>query len=198
MAGPRRIRVDDLQIDATPEHDLPAEVETTDHPIEEGANPTDHARALPEKWNGTCVISSVPVDETDRNQRGAFAAFGTGGYAEEVYDKFRKMKDARQLHVITLPNMRLENMLLTSLSRMWRAQYGEAAYFKVGFKQIRLVQSGTAQFVTAPQQVNTDKPVKKEKQSKKQGEDSTEKRKSALKRMTDGLGLTTEGSGVAP
>lgn len=196
MAGPRKVRIDNLVIDATPEQDYGGDVEATDHPIEDGANPTDHARAMPDRFVATCVVSSVPSNDTDRQQRGPFQAYSGGGYAQGVFEQMVRMKSDRKLHTIVTPLHRYENMLLIGLSAPSRAQYGDAVVFKVTFKQIRIVQSGTAQFVTRPVATKTDKPTTKQQQSKKQG--AKEDRVTAIKRFTNSVGLTEAGSGVAP
>lgn len=197
MAGPVRVAIDDLEIDATPEQDHSGDVETTDSPIEEGADVTDHAREKPEIFTATCVVSSVPVNDTDRQNRGPFQAHATGGYARGVYDRMRRMKSERKLHTIVTPLRRYENMILTALSAPTRAQYGDGVLFKVSFKQIRVVASGTAQFLATTNKTGTDKPTKKKQQSKKPGEPA-EQRRTALKGLLDAAGVTTPGAGVAP
>lgn len=192
----QRVKIDDLEIDATPEQDYQGDVETTDSPVEDGADTTDHAREKPETFTATCVVSSVPVDELDRQTRGPFQAGASGGYARGVYARMRRMKSERKLHSITTPLRTYENMMLVTLSAPTRAQYGDGVVFKVGFKEIRIVKSGTAQFVSTTKTTATEKPVDKKKQSKKTGEPA-EQRRSALKGLFDAGGITTPGSGVA-
>jgi hypothetical protein len=171
MAGPRKVQIDDLIIDATPEQDFSSDVETTDHPIEDGSNPTDHARARPEVFTATLIVSSVPSDDTDRQQRGEHKPGEGGGYADSVFQKLLQMKNERKLHHISTPLRAYDNMLLTALSAPTRADTGDALVAKVSFKQIRVVQSGTAQFITKTPSTNTQKPTTKKDQGKKQGEE---------------------------
>lgn len=188
---------DDLEIDASPEQDYTGDVETTDHPVEDGANTTDHAREKPETFTATCVVSSVPVDELDRQTRGPFEAGATGGYARGVYARIRRMKSERKLHTLKTPLRSYENMMLVSLSVPTRAQYGDGVMFKMGWKEIRIVKSGTAQFISTTQTTATQKPTTKKQQSKKTGEPA-EQRRTALKGLFDAAGITTPGAGVAP
>lgn len=195
MPGPQRVKIDDLELDATPEQEYSGDVETTDNPVEDGADVTDHAREKPETFTATAIVSSVPVDESQRNARGAFERFASGGYARSVYQQMQRMKSERKLHTIVTPLRRYSNMLLTNLGVPTRANLGDAVQFKIAFKQIRVVESGTAE-LARPAAVGTNKPVDKKQQAKKPGTPAD--RKTILKQFTDSVGLTTPGSGVAP
>jgi hypothetical protein len=192
--SPIRVKLDALSFDATPEQDYTGEVDTTDSAVEQGADVTDHARAKPESWSGTAVVSNLPIDATDAAQRGEFKAGSSGGYARDFFEKLKKMKDDRQLHTLVTPLRTYSNMMITALSSPTRANLGDAIQFKISLKEIRLVQSGTATFVTAPK-TNTPKPTTKENQAKKQG---AEAKTTQLKKLTNFFGLTDAGSGVTP
>lgn len=192
----------ELIVDATTELDYDADVETTDHPVEQGANTTDHARAKPEVITATCIVTNIPVDSTDREVRDANNSDGSkaraqNGYAQQVYSRLVKMKNDRQLHTLSTVRGVYSNMIITKLSTPTRAQYGDGLMFKIAFKEIRIVTTGTAQLV-AIKQPKTLKPTDKEHQAKKQGTTPGDGRRTALKTLTDTLGLTHSGSGVAP
>jgi hypothetical protein len=191
--SPIRVELDGLKFDATPEQEYSAEVSTTDDPVEQGADVTDHARAKPTQWSGTAIVSNLPIDKLDRDTRGNFEAGSSGGYARDFFEKLVKMKDDRKLHTLITPLRIYTNMMITSLSSPTTAKLGDAIQFKIALKEIRLVQSGTATFVTAPK-TNTPKPTTKENQAKKQG---AEGKTTQLKKLTNFFGLTEAGSGVA-
>lgn len=197
MAGPQRVTIDsDLVIDCTPEQDYQGDVETTDSPIEQGADVTDHAREKPETFVATCIVSSVPVDPNDRKDRGPFKPWTTGGYARTTFEKLVAMKSERKTHTITTPLRTYRNMILVGLGSPTRADLGDGVSFKMSWKSIRIVNSGTATFLAQPKVTGTQKPTEKENQAKKQGDKKD--RTTALKSLTNALGLTKAGSGVAP
>lgn len=195
MAGPIRVQLDNLVFDATTEQDYQGDVDTTDEPVEQGADITDHARVKPEVWSGTAIVSNTPVDPIDAAARGSFPAASSGGYARNFYDQLKKMKDDRLLHTLVTPLRSYDSMMITNLGVPTRANMGDALQFKISLKEIRIVQSGTATFVSAPKTA-TPKPTTKENQAKQQGTPS--QRASALKTFTNSTGLTTVGSGVTP
>lgn len=172
----QRCKIDDIELDATPEHDYSGDVETTDHPVETSFNPTDHARVKPETWIATCVVSSMPIDQDQQSARGTFKSGSSGGYARGVYARIKQMKDDRNTHTVTTPEETYENMVITALSRPFRAQYGDGVMFKISLKQVRIVNSSTGQFVTAGPKTSTLKPTTKVNQSKKVGTEAPEDR----------------------
>lgn len=196
MAGPIKFQIDDLVIDATPEVDFDADVETTDHPIEEGSDSTDHARSSGSTGTFETMQVAVMTCGLEREVRDATnsdweKAGATDGTAQQVYEKLVKMKDAHELHTLTTVRGLYENMMITKLSSPTRANLGDGLMFKIAFKSIRIVTSGTAQLV-AREAPKTRKPTKKADQAKKQGEQQTaeQRRSTALKIgqfFTDGL-----------
>jgi hypothetical protein len=208
MPGPIKFQIDDLVIDATPEQSYTGDVETTENPVEEGANVVDHARVKPETWTGTCVVSNTPIDQADRTFRGVPALlpaggtapgtggeeFNKGGYARTVYQRLKKMKDDRLLHALVTPLRSYSNMIITALSVPTKAQYGDAIQFTIAFREIRVVKSNTAQFLRTTRPTNTLKPTDKDNQAKKQGETESTDNESIGKKFLDDIHVLKKGS----
>lgn len=49
--------------------------ETTDHPVEQGVNPSDHVRVLPDRFTMVGYITKTPIIANPFTQRGEFQAF---------------------------------------------------------------------------------------------------------------------------
>ena len=52
---------DTLVVDACVKEDHALENATTDHPVEEGYNVTDHSRPQPRRLSLECVVSNSPI-----------------------------------------------------------------------------------------------------------------------------------------
>lgn len=186
-----KFQIDDLVIDATPELDIDGDVESTDHPVEQGSDSTDHARQKPITLSATCVVSNLQVDDNILLDDEADKAGATDSRSQQIYDQLVKMKNDRQLHTLTTVRGVFSSMLLVKLSAAVRSKFGDALSFKVGFKEIRVVTTATAQFI-ALKKPKTNKPVDKEKQAKKQGDKPGDGRQSAFAGLDDLAGKPSE------
>lgn len=129
-----------LELDATVTASHQAEIEVTDHPVEEGANITDHARAKPLVLTLEGVISSTPLNasQTDRviqNLGGGFV-----GHAEDGYQRLETIRTTRQLLKIATELRTYNNMMMTQLNVPRDGKTGDALRFTATFKEVRLAE----------------------------------------------------------
>jgi hypothetical protein len=77
LKPPDRVRLDVITVDATMQETHAAEAEVTEHPVEQGANITDHIRPKLKRYTIDGIISNTPIgptgDLSDALQTGALA-----------------------------------------------------------------------------------------------------------------------------
>jgi hypothetical protein len=150
-----------LVLDASITESHQAEVEVTEHPVEQGANIADHTRAKPESLTLEGLISNTPLNRTQtrrlveslgvvfESNSAEDAVFGQPGRAEAAYVTLREIKEAGQLITVVTGLRVYEDMVMTSLLVPRDARTGEALRFTASFKQIRLVKNKTTTQVVA-------------------------------------------------
>lgn len=194
----RRCKIGDLEVDATLVRTSEARVELTRHPVEEGAEPSDHARELPENLTIEGLFSSFGMTSTERDQRGEVERGAGGGFAEQQYAKLRRVKSDRKTLTVKTPDRKYENMVLTSLKRTDDSKTGGAVRFSATFEELRFVKNERVRLERQSKpSKNPKKANGKVDQSKQPGDPSSQDR-SILKSFTDSLGFTTAGGGVTP
>lgn len=183
----------------------------TEHPVETGANVSDHVRKELDRVTIEVFVSNAPIyDWNDRGGKlskvklkvekykapfaptpgavfaavggavkGAMAALLGGGdeeYAAQVLkwdasfdavadtlQALEKIKNEVQLVDVVLPSRLHENMMLESIEVERNPGHGDAASFKLGFKQIRQVE---AKLVNAPKSTQKRGEIAKKKGAK--------------------------------
>lgn len=194
--------VSGIEVDAVISEKHVEGVELTKHPIEEGSNPTDHARVLPAKYQLEGFVTNTPLSQTKRNARGVIddasssGAPGAVGYAQQAIAALRKLKDDRRAVTVDSTMRTYTNMVLVSLEVPRDGRMTDAFRFSATFEEVRFVASEVAR--TNVQFRPKRKPVKKVDQSKKPAASADSLRSSLLKKLADSTGLTTAGSGVTP
>lgn len=193
----RKCKIGDLEVDATITRAAEARVELTRHPVEDGAEPSDHARELPESLSLEGVFSSFGMTSTERDQRGEVERGAGGGFAEQQYAKLRRVKSDRKTVTVTTPDRKWENMVLVALKRTDDSKTGGVVKFSASFEELRFVKNERVKLerTTKPSKV-PKKANGKEDQSKQPADPSSQDR-SILKSFTDSLGYTTAGGGVS-
>lgn len=114
-----------LDVDLNNQFDL--SVEATDHPVEEGANITDHARAKPVEVKLTGFVSGSPLDGSDGPTRVALARATLEGLLGD-----------RKTCTLTTEARVYTSMLPIALSITRNAAQGDGLEFTIGFKEIRI------------------------------------------------------------
>lgn len=196
------VRIDTIELDAAITEKHSAKVEITKHPIEEGANPTDHARLLPYAISVDGLLTNTPLGAELRASRGVTSdrttstgAFGAAGPAQRSMAALEKIRTDRRAVTVVSGFRTYQNMMILSIEVPIDAKTGEAIRFSISMEEIRFVKSEVARVdvLNRPKK----KPTKKVDQTKKPGTETPEQRRSLLKKFTDWTGQTTPGSGVA-
>lgn len=188
--------IDGIELDALLSEKVVERVQTTDHPVEKGVDPTDHVRILPLQLTLECVLTNTPIPEAARNARGEAAQGATTGYAQRTYEKIRALKAGRAI-VVQTPARRYENMQVVEIARSRDSSLGtDTIQFTVQFKEIVIVSTETVALerVSAPTAISK-KPTGLDKQAKQV---TTAEDGSWLKGLTDGGKITTAGDGLIP
>lgn len=130
--------IEQLQVDAAPRETHALTDTLTDHPVEKGANVTDHDREEPDRLTLDCVVSNTPIGSAPADDR-ADNAFAT---------LLRFRKSSALLSVDTTlrlyTDMRIESLTITR-----DAGTSQALSFTVVLKKIRVVQNAFTRVVVA-------------------------------------------------
>lgn len=141
-----------VQLDALESESADHDVEVTDHPVEVGADVSDHARVKPIMLSVQGIISNTPVNRTQQRrviQTQGFtiqstavngAPAGATGYAEAALERLTTLKEARQLVSVVTPSRVYKDMLLTSMKVPRDAKTGDAVRVALTFKEIRFAE----------------------------------------------------------
>ncbi len=133
------ILIDDFEIDAALSEDHTFDSDVTEHPVEEGADITDHVRARPIEVSIQGIVSDTPIGRTAFNR-----GFDPSGElqmpvlpSDVAFSNLLAIRDAREPITITTSLKTFERMILTSLTVP--ATGGDALEFTARFRQIELV-----------------------------------------------------------
>lgn len=154
---PTPTQIDTIILDAAVSIRHTGTNEITDHPVEEGANISDHIRENPDRVTIQGIVSNTPISRTQALR--AAEAFGVQftsnapptpggvpGYAENAYKQLLALKKGKVL-TITTPKRTYQNMAIESLDVPEDAKQGDAVNFTVALKQIRVVANRTTKVV---------------------------------------------------
>lgn len=199
---PTIAKIDTIELDASISESHVGEVEVTEHPVEQGANISDHARPKPETLSIEGVVSNTPVSRKQvlKIQNGIGSAESNADdvrfrpeWAESAYTKLRSLKDSGILVTVVTKLRTYTNMALKNLSVPRNAQTGEVLRFTAQFLQIKVVQNKS---ITLPVELPKTKPVEGRGKQVAKPAERPEAYRSGLKTASDALGVTTPGSGV--
>lgn len=112
-------------------HEYPSEV--TSHPVEDGADVTDHIRNRPITVSLQGVVSDTPIGSV-ANEREADSL-----PSDDALAKLEQVRAAREPVTITSSLGSFQNMALQTLSVPTNASTGDALRFRAVFTQIELV-----------------------------------------------------------
>lgn len=187
-----------IQFDATITERHSAKVSLTKHPVEDGANPVDHALEEPELLQLEGIFTNTPLSELDRQARGSRSGEpGVPGYALDQLNRLYRLKSSRRAVRVSTAVRTYFDMVLTSVDLPRDSRTGDAVRVSLTFEQVRFVSSSRTRLtISARPSTVPKKPQEKVGQAKKTGTDSTEQRRSFLKAGGDLFGVTTPGAGV--
>ena len=155
-------KIDSVELDASIRETHTGEVELTDHPVEEGANITDHSRPKPIGLAIDGVITNTPISRTKQaNTRtilgvtftssAAVANYiqGRPGYAEAAYAKLEDLRLKGNVITVVTNLKTYTSMVMTSLSIPRDKNTGDALSFSAQFRQVIIVKNKTTRKVVS-------------------------------------------------
>jgi hypothetical protein len=189
------VTIDTITLDASLTETHTAEVETTDHPVEKGANITDHLRAKPRMVTIEGVVTNTPMPDSGANAQNAETSQVRTPDGRVVFESRTPTQDATRagaayrdllalragkLITIVTALETFESMAITSIAVPRDARSGQSIRFILQAKEIVQVSSATTQLVE-------DKVKSKKKLGKKAATPTPEatRSKSVLKSITD-------------
>lgn len=146
--APKPVTVDGFEIECTVSYEPVHEAEVTEHPVEQGANISDHIRTKPISLSLEGCQSAAPIG----SQLSEDAQAARPG---EAYDFLVKLFG--RIVTVSTELKDYENMALTRLSAPRDASTGEVLNFTCAFKQVRVVSNLT---VEEPTELKSAKSVK--------------------------------------
>lgn len=135
------ILIDGFEIDAALSEEHTFDSEVTEHPVEKGADISDHVRARPIEVTIDGVVSDTPI--------GSLAQRRTGVPSSDAFARLMQIRDAREPITIQTSLKTFENMILQSLSAPRDSSTGDAFRFRASFIQVQLVTNERTTVVVA-------------------------------------------------
>lgn len=135
--------IDGYEIDVAESEEHTFENDVTEHPVESGADITDHVRARAIVVTVEGIVSDTPLEALAR-RRNELVEIGGETFAkpsEEAFARLLEINDSREPITIETSLKTYSDMVLQSLSAPRNAGTGEALRFSATFKQVRLVTS---------------------------------------------------------
>jgi len=172
----KRVKIDGFEIDAVIAYEPVIEIDATEHPVEQGASPTDHIREKPVTLTIEGVQSATPLNEAQRAETQEKQA----ARPREAYDFLAKL--VGRLVTIETELRVYSNMTLRRLSAPRDATTGDVLNFSASFSAVAVVENLT---IEEPTTISY-KPGTKDlgKQSTKPTDEATRK-KSVLAKGAD-------------
>lgn len=133
--------IDGYEIDIAESEEHDYENEVTEHPVESGADITDHVRARSIGLTVEGVVSDTPLEALAK-RRNELVVIGGETFAkpsEEAFARLLEISDTREPITVNTSLKTYTNMILERLSAPRNAGTGEALRFTATFKQIRLI-----------------------------------------------------------
>jgi hypothetical protein len=211
LKPPDRVVLDTVTIDATLREEHSTEVDVTEHPVEDGANITDHIRPQLKVLQIDGIISNTPVGLTGPVAdalgiaglatgvtlptgliSGAIDLFKTGGVlnrAQAAFQQLQALADKAVPFTIHTPLRDYAKMAMKSLSVVRDPTIGDGIRFVAVCKEIRTVDSLIATSLL-PDSAQPTKDLGSQSPSAASAKVSTPS-VSLLKSATNALGLTT-------
>jgi len=158
--------LDSITFDGTVRESYELDTDITDHPVEKGANVTDHSRPKPDMLTIDALFTDTPLS-TEQNTRavesGGFTfqtndtdVFSGAGTAEASFQKLVALRNAGKVFTVTTVSRTYDNMMIQKITAPRDSKTGEGVTFTLVLKRIRQV---TNKLVT----VNTALPKGKGK-----------------------------------
>lgn len=137
----QRAAIDDVEFDVAESETHRASARVTDHPVETGAQITDHVVAEPDALDLVARVTNTPV--VGENDLAALSPFR----AEEAYRRLIELKNLGDVVTVVTSLREYENMILTSVAVTRNAQTGGVLALSLSLRQIR---TATSEVVDLP------------------------------------------------
>jgi hypothetical protein len=156
---------DIIQLDVTSVELHTAAAEVTDHPIEVGADISDHYRQKPREVRVEGLVTDTPIDGSLEQAAirasplaGAALALGTSvmnalkgaDVVRSTFDLLQRMRDTGTLLQVWTPYRVYQNMVMVLLEVVRDKAGGEALHFTATFREVFFVASSLATISVAP------------------------------------------------
>lgn len=140
--------LDVVEFDTVISEQHQADLEVTEHPVEQGGKIVDHVRAKPLSLTFEALISNTPLRREDR---------ADSGRAEAALARLQEFKAQGRLVQARTTLRQYDDMVLTSLATPRDAKSGDALRFSVTLKQVRVVSSQRVK--VDPKSVKTERAI---------------------------------------
>jgi hypothetical protein len=190
--------IDTIEVDAMVSEKPIRRMEITTHPVEQGADPADHSRVLPEELQLVGSITDYPISIADFNARGGYPGGGrSSGWSIQQRKALEALQDTHKVISVVTPRKTYTNMMLESFSWEATSRTGGELAFTAGFKAVKIVTNvGVALAQPPPPKTTTNQPNGTSQQPKQVAQPSN--RATLLKTLLNSAGATTPGSGLSP
>lgn len=167
QGGSQAVQLDSITVDATLSETHSLESETTDSPVEQGIDITDHIRQKPRTLRMEGLISDVPLPGPAIDGYGPAQQVGANGLSFQgvsapdttrpgkAYQTLVAIWENQVLLTIATALETYDNMVMVSAPVSRKAGDGQSLHFSAAFKEIRVVQS---QVTAVPRTLPKTKP----------------------------------------
>jgi hypothetical protein len=153
-----KAKIDAIVLDASVSETHTAEVEVTEHPVEQGVNIIDHARVKPRRLTIEGLISATPMAFTEavapQSSRGISFVAHTAPVGMDLvtraYADLLKLRADGTLVTVSTGLETYQNMLIKSLVFPRNASIGYSLRFTAELVEVRIVQNKTVKLTAAP------------------------------------------------
>lgn len=138
----QRPSIDGLEFDICESETHRSSAQVTSHPVEEGADISDHIIGLPDELELQLRVSNTPIVTVEDAEN------VTPGRAEAAYYSLLDLKRARETVGVITSLRRYEDMAIVSVAVTRNATTGQCVTVTVALREIR---TATSETVEAPQ-----------------------------------------------
>lgn len=127
------VMINGFEIDVATAEDHTLDSDITDHPVERGANVTDHVIRKPRSVKIDGIVSNTPIGPLEARRA------GQGKPADNAYAMLLALDENEEPVTIVTTLQSWPNMLLEKLSIPKNVKVGDALQFSATFKQMTFV-----------------------------------------------------------
>ena len=156
-----------LEFDATLSENHIGNAQTTDHPVESGADLTDHIRSTPEELSLVGVVSDTPlILLSSLRAEPSIPGGDPQNRSQDAYGFIKGIKDAGQLVQVTTTLRDYANMAVTGLSVPRDKDKSKIVEMSISLREIQIATTEQVE-APAPEKSSRKKKTKQGKKTKK-------------------------------